>query len=646
MLRDEINILIVDDDANLGKAIREAFVRTGFKATHVMRPDDALSTLKIQPYHAAVIDCMLPKMNGRQLAKQIRSDYPDIPILLMSGIYKDKNFAREAMAESGAAAFLTKPFDLKELVSTLESKLDTKLDAPLAPMQALLMKETISHKERIKAINDADEVHGYDLPWIFSLLFHPRVHGHLNIIGNDGDVCGVGFQGGKIVQVNQKDSKSYFGVLMVEYGFISQEEIEDVMKVAGGKQRKMGERLVEANVLSPHAIQIVMAEQQGLRLSKTVSDSGVKVNFVESDELREDAVTDRNIYTELLNEWLVSKVTLDWLKSSYVPWMRYNLKTNGEFVENHRVFSIPVVQRAPDLMNYLLSKRTLEQALADSTLPDDYFYPALHALLISRVIRFGDAVSTIDTLSQKKRLTRLIVDLEKQNYFERLHVISKAKDADIKRSYHELAKILHPDKLPVDTTNEIRDLTKKCFALISTAYDILSEPAKKSQYLLELEKGKAAEILEAEQMIESARPLLTKGDFKKAKELLDIATKMAAPTSEARLLSMWARMKTTAPDRAPAVTVQIRDELGQIPPEDRHTPTFYFVRGLNLRMGGDLDGAKKNLAHAVSLDHDFIDAKREMMVANHAKPAAKDMSNDLLRGDLKDVVGMLFKKKK
>ncbi len=646
MLRDEINILIVDDDANLGKAIREAFVRTGFKATHVLRPDDALAALKLQPYHAAVIDCMLPKMNGRQLAKQIRGEWPELPILLMSGIYKDKNFAREAIAETGAAAFLTKPFDLKELLSTVESKLDGKLDAPLAPMQALLMKETISHKERIKSINDADEVHGYDLPWIFSLLFHPRVHGHLNIIGNDGEVCGVGFQAGKIVQVNQRDSKSYFGVLMIEYGFISQDEIEEVMRVSGGKQKKMGERLVEANVLSPHAIQIVMAEQQGLRLSKTVSDSGVKVNFVESDELRGDAVTDRAIYTELLNEWLVSKIKLDWLKSSYLPWMRYNLKTNTEFVENHRVFSIPVVQRTPDLMKYLLSKQTLEQALADSDVPEEHFYPALHALMVSRVIRFGEAVNTTDTSSQKKRLSRLIIDLEKQNYFERLHVISKAKEADIKRSYHELAKILHPDKLPSETPNEIRELTKKCFALISVAYETLSDQSKKDHYILELEKGKASAILEAEQMIESARPLLTKGDFKKAKELLDIATKMAAPTSEARLLSMWARMKTTPPAMNAAVTVQIRDELGQIPPEDRHTPTFYFVRGLNLRMGGDLENAKKNLAHAVSLDPDFIDAKREMMVAKNAKPAAKDMSGDLLRGDLKDVVGMLFKKKK
>lgn len=642
MQRDEINILIVEDDANLGKAIFEAFTRSGFKALHVTKPDEALSTLKIQSFQAAIVDCMLPKMNGRVLAKQIRTDFPEMPILLMSGIYKDKNFARDAMAECGAAAFLTKPFDLKEMVTTLESKFDTKLDAPLAPMQALLMKEAISHKERIKAINDADEVHGFDLPWVFSLLFHPRVHGHLNIISPDGDVCGVGFQGGQIVQVNQKDSKSYFGVLMVEYGFVSQEEIEEVMRVTGGKQKKMGERLVEANVLSPHAIQIVMSEQQGLRLSKTVVDSGVKVNFVESDELREDAVTDRDIYTELLNEWLVSKIKIEWLKSFYLPWMRFNLKQNTEFKANHRVFSIPVIQRVPELMNLLLTKPTLEQALADSNIPEEHFYPALHALLITRVIRFGEAAHVVDTTAQKKRLTRLIVELEKQNHFERLHVIPKAKEADIKRSYHDLAKILHPDKLSKEAPAEIRELTKKCFSLIAEAYNVLNDAGKRAEYVLELEKGKASAILEAEQLVEAARPLLTTGDFKKAKEMLDQAVKLAPPTSEARLLLMWARMKATPSEDT---NTKVRDELGLIPPEDRHGPIYYFVRGLNLRLVGDIENAKKNLAHATSLDPDFIDAKREMVLANNSKGASA-APTDLLRGDLKDVVGMLFKKKK
>lgn len=646
MQKSEINILIVDDDETLGKAMREAFVRAGMKATHVTKPDDALTIVRLQSFHAAIVDCMLPKMNGRMLAKKLRELNVDLPILLMSGIYKDKNFAREAVQDCSAIGFLTKPFDLKAMITTIETKLDSLIEMPLASIQALYTKETSSHKERIKAINDADEVHGYELPWIFSLLFHKRVKGFLNIASADGQICGVGFHEGKIVQVNQSDAKSYFGVLLVEYGFISQEELEEVMKQTG-KTKKMGERLVEANVLSPHAISIVMAEQQGLRLSKTITESPVKVNFVESDDVREDAETNREIFTELLNEWMLSKIKLDWLKSSYLPWMRYNVRQGGEFATNHRVFSIPVVQRAPSLMGYLLGKTTLEQALMESGVPEAHFFPALHALVLSRVIRFGEPVNTTDSATQQKRLASLLVELERQNFYERLHVIPKAKEADIKRSYHELAKILHPDKLGVEVPAEIRELTKKCFALISVAYETLNDSGKKAQYAVELEKGKAESILAAEQLIETARPLLTKGDFKKGLAQLEEARKLAPPTSELLLLWMWAKMKSAANEAGlAAVIAQVRDGLLQIPPEDRHTATFYFVRGLHLRLTGDFEGAKKNLNHAMSLDADFIDARREMVVLNGAQNSTASKNTDLLRGDLKDVVGMLFKKKK
>lgn len=646
MQKSELNILIVDDDVNLGKALREAFVRSGMKATHVTKPDEALSFTKLQPVDAAVIDCMLPKMNGRVLAKKLREEMPDMPILLMSGIYKDKNFAREAVQETGAIGFLTKPFDLQEMVSSIEKKLEPKLEAPMPPLKALFLKDAISYKERIKTINAAEEIHGFELPWVLSLLLHPKIKGHLNIVGTDGEICGVGVQDGKIVQVNQNDTKSFFGVLMVEYGFITQEDLEEVMRTTG-KTKKMGERLVEANVLSPHAIDIVMAEQQNLRLSKTVVDAPVQVNFVDSDEdIRVDAVTERTGLIDLINEWMLSKIKLEWLKSSYLPWMSYNVKQGAAFDQNHPALKIPVVQRVPQLMSFLLGKENLEQALMESSIDEEAFFPALHVLMLTQVVRFGEAVNLTDMASQHKRLKNLLVELEKQNYYERLHVIPKAKEADVKHAYHELAKILHPDKLRKETPPEIRDLTKKCFALISAAYETLSDPQKKAQYALELEKGKAESILAAEQLIESARPILTKGDAKHALTLIEEAKKLAPPTAEALLLHMWARMKSASTDAAGVkASEKVREELLQIPPEDRHTATFYFVRGLHLRLLGDFEGAKKNLNHAVSLAPDFIDARRELVVLNGVQTAANPKT-DLLRGDLKDVVGMLFKKKK
>lgn len=639
MQKEDLNVLIVEDDQSMGKVLKEAFSRAGYRAQHVIKPDDALSVIKLQTIHVAIIDCMLPKMNGRDLAQKIKAEGAgDCVIFLMSGIYKDKNFAREAMQTTGARGFFVKPFEIEDVLKAVEAQLGNLVDPTFSPLHECLVRSELSHKERIKAINDTGEVHGFELPWIISLLMHPKISGHLNIITAEGDVCGVGFLKGNIVQVNQQDAKSYFGVLMVEHGFILQSELDEAMKMFK-RSRKIGEQLVEANLLSPHAIQLVMAEQQGLRLSRLVANTSIKVNFIESDEMREDAMTERPAFIDLLNDWLLSKLTTEWLKKEYIPWLNFNLKKGQEFSQTHRVFSLPVLARVPHLLNTLLESDTLEAALAKLPLPEDDLYRAFHALIVSRVVRFGESRKSGDLEMQRKRLAKLDTDLTKQNFFERLGVSQKAKDSEIKRAYHDLAKILHPDKMGPEVPNDIRELARQAFAKVNEAYETLTNSNLRSQYLLELEKGSAAAILQAEQLTMLARQALSSGDISKGRDYLEEAAKLSKPTSEARLLLMWTKMKSPGMNLEQANL--IRDELTQIPPEDRHNPTFFFVKGLLLRASGEEAGAKKSLEHAVNMSPDFIDARRELNAMNHANKQV-----DLLRGDLKDVVGMLFKKKK
>jgi CheY-like chemotaxis protein len=641
MQKDEVTILIVDDDQALGKAMAEALTRTGFKAIHVTKPDEAIAILKLQPIHAAVIDCMLPKMNGRELAKKFRTEVGDaLPIILVSGIYKDKSFSRDAMASTGARSFLVKPFELPDFVKEIEGFFKTMVDEPVAPLNALLSRNEISHKERIKAINAIEQVHGFDLPWIYSLLMHPRITGHLNIVTAEGVVSGVGFQKGTIAQVNQEDATSYFGVLLVEHGFIEQADFDQALKESS-KAKKIGERLVEANAISPHAIEAVMSDQQGIRLSKTVFDTSVKVNFIEADEVRENASTDKALFSELMNEWMDSKFSLDWLKSFYMPWMRYNLKKGPEFSPHARLFMMPVIQRVPGILDMLLTCESLEMALEKMPDKEDHFFRAVHALVITRTLRFGEQTTKTDFGMQRNRLQKLITTMDGQNHFERLGVSNKAKDPEIKRAYHELAKILHPDKLSPDTPADVRELAKQAFERVATAHSVLSDQKEREAYVMELEKGHAGAILQAEQMTENARTLLSKGDFKKAREVLEEAIRLAPPSSETRVLHMWARLKKPNADKDPQLIQSIREEISKIPPEDRYTQSYLFVKSLILKVTGDIDGAKRSFEHLISMFPDLIDARRELSSLS----LAANKSGDLLKGDLKDVVGKLFGKR-
>jgi curved DNA-binding protein CbpA/response regulator RpfG family c-di-GMP phosphodiesterase len=643
MQKRDLNILIVDDDQAIGKALREAFVRAGFKSMHVTKPDEAIALVKLHPVHAAIVDCMLPKMNGKDLAKKLKEEtHESLPIFLISGIYKDKNFAREALQQTGSTAFFTKPFEIPEILVDVTEALEPLIDVELSPLHRAMCVETLSPIERINAVNEQENIQGFELPWVYSLLMFTKVSGLLNLVSSDGDSSTVGFRDGKIVQVNLKDARSYFGVLMVEYGFISQEELDETLKKTG-KAKRMGERLVEANVLSPHAINIVMAEQQGIRLGKTLRNSPMKVHFTEQDDVAEDAVLERGDLLELVNEWMMSKITVEWLRAFYRPWMRYNVKKGSEYHPRHKILHKSVLERTPSFHENLLKYATVEEAFQNTPAAEEHLYASLNVVIVSGILRFGEPVSSFDYAAQKNRLIKLAQDLSKQNFFERLGVSPKSKESDIKKAYHELAKVLHPDKLSIETPAEVQELARTAFGLISEAYETLANHNARAQYLLEQEKGKAEAILESELLKEDARRGLSKGDFRKSLELLERALTLAPPVSETKLFHMWAKIKSAPAGRpSPALLTQARDLLSSIPPEDRHNPTYYFVKALSLQLQSDISGAKKSLEHAVMMDPQFIDAKREltMLTANESK----SQNVDLLHADLKDVFGMIMKR--
>jgi CheY-like chemotaxis protein len=588
---------------------------------------------------------MLPKMNGRDLAAKIKSEVnSSLPVILMSGIYKDKNFIRDAIASTGAATFLTKPFDIKDLLGQVDELFAGQVEAPLDPLYELLRKDDLPAQDRISAINETKEIHAFDLPWAVQSLLHPKISGYLNITSDNGEVASVGISQGRIVQISRADAKSYFGVLLVEMGFISQAEMDEAIS-RGAKNRKVGERLVEANVLSPHAIEIVLAEQQALRLSTLLKNVRIQIGFNPTDDVREETLIDRGLLADLIGDWVKNKISLDYLKSFYLRWEGHSILKGADFAGQPLTSRLPVMQAVPNLHRELLNGTNLAAGIAklSEKHPEADIYPALHVALTYRQIRFGEAAKVVDFKALEQRFERLVATLKTQNHFERLGLTRKPKDPEIKRAYHDLAKLVHPDKLPADAPSNLKSLASEAMALAQAANDVLSSPERREAYIIELEQGNAAAVLEAEQLADQARSQLTRGDTKKGLELVQKAAQLAPPNSETKLILIWAKLRTTL-TKSPKLIETLKSELSSIPPEDRHNSTFFFVKGLVQVAANEAEPARKSFENAISLDPDFIDAKRELNLINLNSQRSKK-STDLLSGDLRDLVGGLFKRR-
>ena len=120
-------ILIVDDDAQLRAALKEAVARMGYAVLLAEDPVNALKKLEDIPVSMIVTDMKMPRMDGVAFIREARKRIGSLPILVITGFATIEN-AVNAMKE-GACDYLMKPFSFDELTKAIESVMITASQA-------------------------------------------------------------------------------------------------------------------------------------------------------------------------------------------------------------------------------------------------------------------------------------------------------------------------------------------------------------------------------------------------------------------------------------------------------------------------------------------------------------------------------------
>lgn len=107
------NILLAEDEAVLGKLVKEAMENKGFTVQWAKNGSDALQAYKKEQPDICILDVMMPGIDGFTLAKQIRAINADIPILFLTARSQTSDVLKGY--ESGGNDYLRKPFSLEEL---------------------------------------------------------------------------------------------------------------------------------------------------------------------------------------------------------------------------------------------------------------------------------------------------------------------------------------------------------------------------------------------------------------------------------------------------------------------------------------------------------------------------------------------------
>ncbi|MEJ2765014.1 response regulator transcription factor [Photobacterium sp. MCCC 1A19761] len=116
-----MKILVVEDELTLGEQIVHGLEQTGWVAELSTDGIDALYRATSEPWDAIVLDLGLPKLDGLTVLKGIRDENVSCPVVILSA--RDELTQRVEGLNAGADDYLTKPFQMVELVARLRAQL-------------------------------------------------------------------------------------------------------------------------------------------------------------------------------------------------------------------------------------------------------------------------------------------------------------------------------------------------------------------------------------------------------------------------------------------------------------------------------------------------------------------------------------------
>ncbi|MHA6493846.1 response regulator transcription factor [Pseudomonas borbori] len=128
-------LLLIDDDVELCDLLANWLTQEGFQ---VSACHDGLSARRALAHHtpdAVVLDVMLPDGSGLELLKQLRSDHPELPVLMLSA--RGEPLDRIIGLELGADDYLAKPCDPRELTARLRAVLRRSTTVPVTGQSQL-----------------------------------------------------------------------------------------------------------------------------------------------------------------------------------------------------------------------------------------------------------------------------------------------------------------------------------------------------------------------------------------------------------------------------------------------------------------------------------------------------------------------------
>jgi DNA-binding response OmpR family regulator/tetratricopeptide (TPR) repeat protein len=607
------NILIIDDDRDLGGFLQQTLAVAGFHVEIADRGAVGLRKLLSDEFDLALIDINMPEISGPNICQALRKHEKtrDLPVVMITTTFHSPEQIKAAKEEYGVDDFLFKPFTGIDLQRLLE-----RVFKPTQKTASVPEKKVLPISE-------------FTIPTQLHRLYVDKATGLLHLHHGEAKKV-IYIKDGYPVFARSNVLGECLGRMLVREGMITQVDCDQSVEVSKQSGRLQGTVLIQMGLLTPQDLKTVLERQVTEKLLSTFAWRSGTHYFEPGKDFKKGVTQIRlspaSLILQGINRYWTIKQVDEYLYPFAADYLCQAINPKYRFQD------IDLGKRGLAVLKSCQGQKRLEDILEQHPLARREVQKFITALLISEMLErhptpqqgvVDDHADAEIVMIDEKLRHKILDDYQRimdANYFDALGVERKSDSGLIRRAYYKLAKEYHPDRyLGSDLSREMSTKINEMFQYITQAYTVLSDPTTRTDYLDELINGPKKkldinQVIEAEAAYQEGLALIKVRRFAAAAKALKKAVELSPEEPEYMTNFAWALFKS-APEKAEICNQAMEILLAsrELSPGSYQT---HMCLGYVYQAQGKERQAEKSFEVAVQTNPDCTEALRELRLIN------------------------------
>ncbi len=567
-------VMVIDDDRGIRSFLQKTLYVKGYEVVVAERGASGLQKLLTGNFDLVFLDLNMPEISGQTICAALRKQEKtkNLPVVMMTAMFKTAQQIEDALKEYDASAFLLKPFTVAALFEVVEAQIGTASAAGAEPFDGKASQvkdepttDSAEKKTEPPAKVETEPLSGSlskaEFPQLLHRLYKQKLTGLLHLQKNSAKKV-IYVKSGYPIFVRSNILGECLGRMLVKDDVITQVDCDQSIENSKTSGRLQGTVLIEMGLLTPQDLHDALKQQVTEKLLNVFAWPEGLFRFVPQENFKKSVTSIELSPAGLILEGIRNY----WEKERVEGYLRPYLTDYLKQAENpvYLFQDMGLSRRGEEVFAECLGDLTLESILTRHPLSKNEVQQVLAALIVSGMVIPQTTASRLDDDGRARRKADRPIDseLRKQiledykrimpvDYFTALDIGHKSDSATVRRAYYKLAKQYHPDRyLGRGLSNDMENKVNEIFGHITQAYTVLSDPTTRTEYRDELENGPKAKIdvnqvIEAETSFQQGRSLLKIRQYRDAAKKLKISIELSPEEPEYLTSYAWAVFKSS-----------------------------------------------------------------------------------------------------